>query len=82
MMAYALHYGYATECIDFTNAFVQADLETPVYIHLPRGFRRPDGRSDMCLRHLKSLYGLSRSQSLVRTLVESSPPPWLPSEQA
>ena len=50
-------------CLDFNNAFVQAKLTTPVWIHLPRGFRssRP-GRT--CLKLVKSLYGLSSAPRL------------------
>ena len=49
--------------IDFSNAFVQATLKDPIWIHLPRGFRstRP-GRT--CLRLVKSLYGISRAPKL------------------
>jgi hypothetical protein len=44
--------------IDFSNAFVQAKLKSPIWIHLPRGFAssRP-GRT--CLRLSRSLYGLT-----------------------
>ena len=44
--------------IDFSNAFVQATLSDPVWIHLPRGFRSERG-PDTCLQLKKSLYGLS-----------------------
>jgi hypothetical protein len=49
---------WCTCSIDFSNAFVQASLKEPVWIHLPRGFHsaRPSKR---CLRLKKSLYGLS-----------------------
>jgi hypothetical protein len=44
--------------IDFSNAFVQARLDDPVWIHLPRGFSSSSsGRT--CLRLKKSLYGLA-----------------------
>jgi hypothetical protein len=45
-------------CVDFSNAFVQAKLKEPVYIHLPRGFRS-NKNGPTCLKLLKSLYGLS-----------------------
>jgi hypothetical protein len=49
--------------IDFSNAFVQANLDEPVWIHLPRGFRSAqNGRR--CLRLLKSLYGLTVAPKL------------------
>ena len=60
----ALTLGWHTCSIDFSNAFVQATLTEPVWIHLPRGFRSssPGGRT--CLRLLKSLYGLSVAPKL------------------
>jgi len=64
MMVYSLVYGLRTECIDFSNAFVQAKLDKPVYIHLPRGFRDGQDRSDMCLKLKKSLYGLKIAPKL------------------
>ena len=49
---------WETCTIDFSSAFVQAPLDDPVWIHLPRGFRSEHGPST-CLQLLKSLYGLS-----------------------
>lgn len=49
---------WTTCSIDFDNAFVQAPLHDPVWIHVPRGFRTPHGHA-YCLRLNKSLYGLS-----------------------
>ena len=54
----ALTLDWSTCSIDFSSAFVQAHLEEPVWIHLPRGFRTEEGRGT-CLRLVKSLYGLS-----------------------
>ena len=31
--------GWELVCVDFAQAFVQADLEEPVWIHLPTGFK-------------------------------------------
>jgi hypothetical protein len=45
-------------CVDFSNAFVQAALKDPVWIHMPRGFKS-DNSEPTCLKLLKSLYGLS-----------------------
>ena len=44
---------WQTCSIDFQNAFVQSDLETPIWIHIPRGFtsRQPN----ICLKLKKSL---------------------------
>jgi hypothetical protein len=45
--------------VDFTNAFVQADLKDPIYVQFPQGFESSDGyqASDYCLKLLKSCYG-------------------------
>ena len=59
----ALTLGWNTCSIDFSSAFVQAKLQNPVWIHLPRGFRT-NGGDDKCLRLLKSLYGLSAAPRL------------------
>ena len=45
-------------CVDFNNAFVRADLNDPVWIHLPRGYKSKS-TTPTCLRLKKSLYGLS-----------------------
>jgi hypothetical protein len=58
LLAFALTFGWTTCSIDFASAFVQAKLKDPVWIHLPRGFRSSKG-DGMCLRLVKSLYGLS-----------------------
>lgn len=44
--------------IDFSNAFVQAKLDEPIWIHLPRGFRS-ERTARSCLRLKRSLYGIS-----------------------
>ena len=54
----SLTLGWDTCSIDFSNAFVQAKLEKPVWIHLPRGFKAQEGQGT-CLQLLKSLYGLT-----------------------
>ena len=51
--------GWHTCSIDFSNAFVQAVLDKPVWIHLPRGFRSNSTQGKTCLQLKKSLYGLS-----------------------
>jgi hypothetical protein len=51
--------------IDFSNAFVQAVLEEPVWIRLPRGFHSSrTGTGNTCLRLCRSLYGLSIAPKL------------------
>ena len=48
--------GWQTQGIDFSQAFVQAKLKTPIFCHLPRGFRSQKG-SGHCLRLIRSVYG-------------------------
>jgi hypothetical protein len=56
----ALAFNWQTITIDFSNAFVQAELKEPVWIHLPRGFRSSlPGNKPTCLKLIRSLYGLS-----------------------
>ena len=56
-------WGWHTASIDFTNAFVQSILESPIWIHIPRGFVSPKGPGT-CLELARSLYGLRRSPKL------------------
>jgi hypothetical protein len=61
MLVMSLILGWSTCSIDFANAFVQAYLKKPIWIHLPRGFMSSttnDG-DKTCLRLIKSLYGVS-----------------------
>ena len=55
--------GWPTCSIDFKNAFVQSTLDSPVWIHLPRGFRS-SRHGKTCLRLKRSLYGLCRAPQL------------------
>jgi Reverse transcriptase (RNA-dependent DNA polymerase) len=67
LMAIALRKNYKTRCIDFSSAFVQASLKTPVWIHLPRGHYPEIFGHDTegkCLELNKSLYGLSVAPKL------------------
>ena len=45
--------------INFSNTFIQAKLDTPVWIHLPHGFKSEHGYKKTCLCLKKSLYGVS-----------------------
>lgn len=53
---------WVTATIDFSNAFIQAPLPDPVWIHAPRGFH--SAKPNMCLRLDKSLYGLAQAPRL------------------
>ena len=57
-LAWSLMLGWYTCTIDFSNAFIQANLEDPTFIHLPRGFQSSSG-THSCLSLKKSIYGLS-----------------------
>lgn len=54
---------WETCSIDFSNAFVQAELKAPIWIHLPRGFHTA-GQAKTCLRLKRSLYGISEAPRL------------------
>jgi hypothetical protein len=58
MLILALNLNWYACSTDFASAFVQATLDHPVWIHLPRGFHSLKGHN-MCLELKKSLYGLS-----------------------
>jgi hypothetical protein len=49
--------GLETKQVDYVAAFVQADIDTTVYIEMPKGFAQPG----MVLKLEKSLYGLKQS---------------------
>jgi hypothetical protein len=57
-LVFCLSLGWFTYSIDFSNAFVQAKLGKPIWIHLPRGFTT-NSPERMCLKLERSLYGLS-----------------------
>ena len=52
----AIILGWITISIDFNNAFIQAVLEKPIYMSIPRGFKSKHGPSG-CVKLLRSLYG-------------------------
>ena len=50
--------GWATCSLVFTNAFAQVTLPSPVWLHLPQGYRSAHpGKTYLCLK--KSQYGLT-----------------------
>jgi hypothetical protein len=54
---------WETRSINFSNAFVQAKLKEPIWIHLPRGFWTA-GPAKTCLRLIHSQYGISQAPQL------------------
>ena len=63
LLAVAKIHGLSLKSIDFVLAFLQADLEVPVFVELPLGFNAPDSqnRKHYVLRLNKSLYGLKQA---------------------
>ncbi|CAB9527593.1 Retrovirus-related Pol polyprotein from transposon [Seminavis robusta] len=63
----ALTWGWTTCTCDYSNAFIHATLDDPIWIKLPRGYRsKLPGKS--CLRLKRSLYGTSVAQNCGRTV--------------
>jgi hypothetical protein len=54
---------WETCSIDFSNAFVQANLKGPIWIHIPHGFRTA-GPAKTCLHLICSQYGISEAPQL------------------
>ncbi len=63
LLAIAKIHKLSSRSIDFVLAFLQADLEIPVYMELPLGFDAPNNESRKLyvLRLNKSLYGLKKT---------------------
>jgi hypothetical protein len=49
--------GWRTRQVDFVLAYPQADIETTLYMEIPRGFEFDGSRKTHCLRLKKNLYG-------------------------
>ena len=47
--------------VDYSNAFVQAELDTEVYVELPKLFEAKQGGEPMVLKLQKNLYGLNQA---------------------
>jgi len=60
-MVLAIVLGWETISIDCLNAFVQASIDRPTFIQVPRGFKTAKGDRDTCLSLRKGLCGLCRS---------------------
>ena len=51
VLVLCLTWGWTTFTCDFSNAFIHAHLEHPLFIHLPRGYRSTlEGRTCLCLK--------------------------------
>ena len=49
--------GWKTRQVDFVLAFPQADIETELYMEIPKGFEFNQSKKTHCLRLKKNLYG-------------------------
>ena len=61
LLCLALNQGWVTKQVDFSNAFMQADMDKDVYVALSQGFSVPEGadpQSFYAFKLNKSLYGL------------------------
>jgi hypothetical protein len=51
----------ATKQVDYTNAFVQAELKEEVFVECPKNFAQTNDDRDLVLKLKKSLYGLRQA---------------------
>ena len=71
MLSLSLSLGLKTKQVDYSNAFVQADIDGEVYCELPQEFLGP-GAGDYVLKLKKSLYGLKQAPRLWFKTLEKS----------
>lgn len=73
MLTLTMKLGLRTKQVDYSNAFVQADIDGDVYCELPTEFSLADGgKSEYVLKLKKSLYGLKQAPLLwFKTLKKS-----------
>lgn len=67
LMAVTAFFDLEAEQLDFSNAYLNADLDEEVFARLPEGFRKPG----WSLQLLKALYGLRRSGVLWQNTLRS-----------
>ena len=60
MLIFSLLHDLHARSIDFTLAFPQADVDTTIYMELPRGVETVNGKDEVFLI-LKNLYGLKQA---------------------
>ena len=56
-IALSIIHGWKAKQYDFTLAYPQADIETAMYMDIPRGFTAPGGNKNYCLKLIKNLCG-------------------------
>ena len=65
MLTLTMKLGLRTKQVNYSNAFVQADIDGDVYCELPTEFSLADGeKSEYVLKLKKSLYGLKQAPLL------------------
>jgi hypothetical protein len=71
LLTLSLIWDWPSCTIDFSNAFIQSHLDSPRWIHLPRGFRSAlPGKT--CLRLKRSLYGTRAAPKMWADLILST----------
>jgi hypothetical protein len=66
ILALCAHFGLFKRHLDCPKAFIQADLDVPIYMKPPKGMKVPRGK---VLLLLKSIYGLKQSSLLFHKLL-------------
>ena len=56
-LTFSIIHGWSAKQYDFELAYPQADIETTMYMDIPRGFKAPGGNKDYCLKLVKNLFG-------------------------
>jgi Reverse transcriptase (RNA-dependent DNA polymerase) len=70
LLTLTLIWNWKSCTVDFSNAFIQSHLDSPKWIHLPRGFQSSlPGKT--CLRLKRSLYGSRVAPFLFFSLISS-----------
>ena len=65
MLTLIMKLGLRTKQVDYSNAFVQADIDGDVYYEIPTEFLLADGgKSEYVLKLKKSLYALKQAPLL------------------
>ena len=63
LLTISMALGLKSEQVDYSNAFVQADIDGEVFMELPEEFHSTGGE-DYVLKLKKSLYGLKQAPML------------------
>ena len=58
LMTIAKLHNLHTKSVDFVQAYPQANIKTPIYLHHPVGVVLNNSKGDVVLRLVKNLYGL------------------------